>query len=88
MSNSDAAIRQDLAAHAAEGDTVILADPKGIEMFQLLSMKGRLELEVKTGIKFGVSTLSAVNRKYGTKFRTKKQAINFIEDIITDEVMS
>jgi len=56
----------------------IIDTPEGIEYFQLLSMRGRLQLEIK-GLGFRMSTLKAVNAKFGTNFRRKQQALDFLD---------
>lgn len=66
--------------------TTVVDTPEGIAFFQLLSIKGRLKLEIDSGIKFscGVSTLAAVNRLYGQNFKTKKKALAYVEEQIKE----
>jgi len=62
----------------------IITEPDEIRMFSLLSMRGRLHLELK-GIQFGKSTLAALQRQGITTKRTKKAALidlnNYIESL-------
>jgi hypothetical protein len=53
---------------------IILDTPDEINMFALLSMRGRLHLEIK-GIMFRQSTLKALQRQGITKARTRKGAL-------------
>lgn len=59
----------------------VVDTPEGIELFRLLSMRGRLKLEM-TGLRFRVSTLKAVNRHLGSKCRTRAQALEVVEEHI------
>ena len=51
----------------------------GIAFFQLLSIRGRLKIEVETGLKSRVSTLAAAKALYGVFSNTKKGALAEIE---------
>lgn len=62
--------------------TTVIDTPEGIELFRLCSMRGRLKLEINSGLKFRVSTLKVVNRHLGSKCRTKKQALEVVEEHI------
>jgi hypothetical protein len=64
--------------------STVISTPEGIAYFQLLSIKGRLSIEINTGLKFRTSTLAAVNRMFGQSFRTKRQALRYIEDKINE----
>lgn len=62
--------------------TIVIDTPEGIEFFSWLQLQGRLRIEVATGMKWRESTLKLVNQKFGTNFRRKQQALNFMNDII------
>lgn len=59
---------------------IVIDTPSGIDHVQNLAMTGRLKIEIETGLKFRLSTLAAVNRKFGTNFRTKRRALTFMEE--------
>lgn len=63
---------------------VMMNTPEGIAFFQLLSMRGRLKIEIRTGMKasHGVSTLAACQRMGLTNKRTKRGALADLEAII------
>lgn len=63
---------------------IVCDTPESIEFFQLCSMRGRLQLELK-GIRFRVPTLPAVNRKLGTHYRRKQQALDHLEREIAEK---
>lgn len=65
-------------------DSIIIDTPEGIAMYRLLAMRSALKIELRTGMKMskGPSVMSIINREYGTKFRRKIQALEFIEDVI------
>jgi hypothetical protein len=49
--------------------------------FKALQLKYALRIEVKTGLRHSRgSVLAEVNRTYGTSFRTKAEALAFMED--------
>ena len=54
-------------------ETIICKTPESIAMFRLLSLKGRLKLEVNTGLRFRISTLPVVKREFG--FKGNKKAV-------------
>jgi hypothetical protein len=56
-------------------ESIVIDTPDGIEMFRLLSMRGRLHIEIDTGMKFRVSTLAAMQRQGLTTKRTKIGAL-------------
>jgi hypothetical protein len=62
---------------------VVLDTPEQIEFFQLLAMRGRLQLEMK-GLRFRTSTLKAVNKKLGTNYKRKAQAVEALTAIIEE----
>lgn len=49
----------------------IIDTPEGIEAFRLLSIKGRLSLELK-GLRFRINTFPAVKREFGFKGNNQK----------------
>jgi hypothetical protein len=66
-----------------ENGVIVIEGPEQIAMFRLLQIKHALRLEIKTGMKLkGGSLLKLVNREYGQSFRTKKDALAFIEAIV------
>lgn len=56
--------------------------PDGIRFFQLLSVRGRLQIEVRTGLRSQVSSLAAARRIFGCVSNTKKGALAEIEAMI------
>lgn len=50
---------------------MILDKPSDIEAFRLLSIKGRLGLELK-GLRFRINTFAAVKREFGFKGNNQK----------------
>ena len=52
--------------------------PEAIEYFRMCSIRGRLQIESETGIKFRLPTLVNANRIYGTNFTRKKQMIEYL----------
>ena len=57
---------------------MILDKPDQIEAFRLLSIKGRLSLELK-GMRFRINTFAAVKREFGFKGNNKKVYDQYIE---------
>jgi hypothetical protein len=73
---------KDTGITQTNGATVITGD--GIAYFQLLSIRGRLKLEI-AGIRFkGPNTLKSVNAIFGQNFKTKKAALEFIEEKVVE----
>lgn len=70
-----------------EHGTVICDTPESIQLFQLLSIKGRLKLEL-TGIKFHLNTVTAVNRIFKQPFPAgkngRRKALEFIQERIDE----
>lgn len=62
---------------------VVLDTPDSIELFRLLSMRGRLRLELK-GYRFRVPTVPAVNKTLGTNFRKREKALAALEAHIAE----
>ena len=58
--------------------------PEAIEYFRMCSIRGRLQIESETGIKFRLPTLVNANRIYGTNFRYKKQMIDYLTEKIEE----
>lgn len=50
---------------------MIIDTPEGIEAFRLLSIHGRLKLELK-GLRFRINTFPAVKREFGFKGNNQK----------------
>lgn len=56
--------------------SVVVDTPAGIAFAGLLSLRGRLRIELNTGMRHsGGSTLKAYNNAMGTNFKTKKKAL-------------
>lgn len=65
----------------SEGNTVI-AGKKNIDRYGVLVLRSALRLEIDTGMKRssrGPSTLAAVNKRFGTDFKRKQAALEYIE---------
>ena len=63
-------------------DHVVVYDtPDSIKLFQLLSMKGRLKLEI-AGLRFHVPTGPAVRKMIGSSTRSKKKLLEELESYI------
>lgn len=63
----------------------IIADtPQSIRFFSLLSIRGRLSIEVNTGMRVSnrVSTLAAAKRNFGVVSNTKKGALAEVEAMV------
>jgi len=60
--------------------TVInMQDAAARDYVALATLKARLKIEVKTGLKHsGGSTLAIVNQKFGTSFKRKQQALEWV----------
>ena len=54
-------------------EMIVCKTPESIAMFRLLSLKGRLKLEVNTGLRFRIATLPVVKREFG--FKGSKKAV-------------
>ena len=61
-----------------EGGTLV-SSKDGIAFFQLLSIRGRLQIEVNTGLKSRFSSLKAAKQLYGVFSNTKKGALAEVE---------
>lgn len=61
--------------------STVIDTPKGIEYFRMLSIRGRLQLEM-TGIRFRLPTLKNANRIYGTNFKRRQQMIDYLNERI------
>jgi hypothetical protein len=72
---------KDTGITKTEGAMVITGD--GIQFAQLLAIRGRLKMEI-AGMTSRVNTLQAVNRMFGQNFRTRKQALPFIEEKVAE----
>ncbi len=67
---------------AHEDGSIVIDTPTGIKLFQLLAIRGRLQIEVRTGLKSRVSTLAAAKQLYGVVSNTKKGALAEIEAFV------
>lgn len=62
----------------------IMVDTKdGVAFFQYLSIRGRLQIEVRTGLKSAVSTLKAAKATMGVFSNTKQGALAEVEAFVT-----
>lgn len=59
--------------------STVINTPDGIAYFQLLSIRGRLKIEVETGLGSRVSSLKAAKQLYGIRKNTKKGALAELE---------
>jgi hypothetical protein len=60
--------------------STMVTSKDGIAFFQLLSLRGRLQIEVNTGLRHsGGSTLKVVKQMYGVYSNTKKGALAEVE---------
>jgi hypothetical protein len=64
--------------------TIMLDTPAQINMFGLLQARGRLHMEIKTGMKFRQSTLAALQRNGLTTARSKWAALVDLNRYIGD----
>jgi hypothetical protein len=63
---------------------VVIDTPEGIEAFRMLSIHGRMKLELKTGIGFRVPTFPAVKRELGLGMHVRnRSALAVWEDKMT-----
>jgi len=46
-------------------EPIVCDTPESINMFRLLSLRGRLQLEIRTGMKFRIPTGPAVKKMFG-----------------------
>jgi hypothetical protein len=53
--------------------TTVIDTPEGINFFRLLSLRGRLQLEVKTGMRFRLSAAQAVRKMFNLPPRCSKK---------------
>ena len=54
---------------------MIIDTPDGIEAFRLLSLRGRLQLETRTKMKFRMCCTHAIRDVIGSKTRNKKKLL-------------
>jgi hypothetical protein len=59
----------------------VIDTPEGIELYRLLVLRGRLRLELQ-GFRFRIPTMRGVNKTLGTNFRSKKLALDALEQHI------
>lgn len=72
-------------------NTIIIDTPEGIEAFRLLSIKGRLSLELK-GLKFkrgahGSSTFAYVKREWGFKGNNQKVYEQYVQMLVDKGIL-
>jgi hypothetical protein len=64
----------------------MLTTPSQIDWFHAVQLEKALGLEIKTGLKMSRgSVMQQVNREYGTDFRTKKKAHQFMVEIVREK---
>jgi hypothetical protein len=68
--------------HRIEGGGFILDKPDEIRFFQLLSIRGRLKIEVDTGMSSRFSSLQAAKRLYGVRSNTKRGALKELDALV------
>lgn len=56
-------------------DHIVIDTPEGIAFAQLLSFRGRLHIEINTGMRSRVNTLRAYNQRFGTSFKRRPAAL-------------
>lgn len=62
--------------------TTTTADtPQAVRFFQLLSIIGRLKIEIETGMTSRIPTLRSARVIYGLDFRTRKQMLAHLEAV-------
>lgn len=66
-----------------ESDAGFVIDtPEGIQVFRVLQLKYALSIEIKTGMRHSRgSILKLVNQEFGTSFRTKQEAFDYLEEL-------
>lgn len=64
----------------------VIDTPEGIDFVRVLSMRSALRLECGTGMKMsrGVSVMKLVNQRFGTTFRQKQKALDFLNDLLAE----
>jgi hypothetical protein len=68
--------------HQSTGSTVF-DGPDAVNLYRLVMFQKALELEINTGLRmFRGSVLNAVNDMCGTNFRRKKDAHNYLTELI------
>ena len=68
-----------------EGGAIIADGPAAVDFYALLALKHGLAFEVKTGMKKSRVNLLDVARRYGFDGRTKKQALEYITNLVALE---
>ena len=62
---------------------VVIDTPDGIAFFRLLQLRGALRIEINTGMRMSRgSVLAAVNRQFGTSFKRKQAALDYLNELI------
>ena len=62
--------------------SIMVDKPDGIAFFQMLAIRGRLQIEVRTGLRSSVSTLKAAKTVMGVFSNTKAGALAEVEAFI------
>lgn len=62
--------------------SIVVDKPDGIAFFQYLSIRGRLQIEVRTGLQSSVSTLAAAKRLGMAVSNTKAAALAEVEAFV------
>lgn len=67
----------------SENAAVVCDSPESIQLFQLLSIRGRLQLEQK-GIKFRLPTTPVVAKMMGVERVTRAKALEYVQSRIDE----
>lgn len=67
----------------ATDQAIVIDTPEGITAFRYVTMKHALDFEIRTGMKMTrISALKALNETFGTSFKRKQQALDFITGVV------
>lgn len=62
---------------------IVIDTPDGIAFFRLLQLRGALRIEINTGMRNSRgSVLAAVNQQFGTSFKRKQAALDYLNELI------
>jgi hypothetical protein len=62
--------------------SIMIDTPAGIKFFQLLSIRGRLQIETETGLRSRVSSLAAAKHHFGCVSNTKLGALEELDAMV------
>ena len=69
----------------SSGNGLMVFDtPDGIETFRLLSIKGRLKLEIQTGLRWRIATAPIVRKIIGSTTKNKVKLLAEYEQYLRD----